>query len=416
MAKRVNKKRILIYSLVFSPDGVSTAYLYSDLVLGFKNKGYDISVLTSTPHYNLTKDSLEKQPLQKKFFGLLYNSFFNGIKVYHIPLKKYKNPIIRILSFIYWHISTFIVGLFLKRHDIILTPSPPLTNGLFAILLAKVKGSKSIYNVQEIYPDLLIDLGYLNNKFIIKILRKIEGWVYNMSHAVTTIDNQFYKIIKSRIKKTDNLLLIPNFVDPDLYSTKSSISLPDEFKRKEEYTNMVYAGNIGLAQEWNLIINLAKEIKDFKITIWIVGEGVKKAYLQSEIKKNRLNNIKLLPYYDRKIMPAINLFADIHFIAMNKKVEKYGFPSKVYSIMASAKPIIVVSSQDTPLVSFLKDKNAALLITDHSLSKLKKNLLELHNSVDLRNKLGSNGRQEIIKKYSKKVVIEQYVRLFKILS
>ena len=416
MAKRVNKKRIRIYSLVFSPDGVSTAYLYSDLVLGFKNKGYDISVLTSTPHYNLTKDSLEKQPLQKKFFGLLYNSFFNGIKVYHIPLKKYKNPIVRILSFIYWHISTFIVGLFLKRHDIILTPSPPLTNGLFAILLAKVKGSKSIYNVQEIYPDLLIDLGYLNNKFIIKILRKIEGWVYNMSHAVTTIDNQFYKIIKSRIKKTDNLLLIPNFVDPDLYSTKSSISLPDEFKRKEEYTNMVYAGNIGLAQEWNLIINLAKEIKDFKITIWIVGEGVKKAYLQSEIKKNRLNNIKLLPYYDRKIMPAINLFADIHFIAMNKKVEKYGFPSKVYSIMASAKPIIVVSSQDTPLVSFLKDKNAALLITDHSLSKLKKNLLELHNSVDLRNKLGSNGRQEIIKKYSKKVVIEQYVRLFKILS
>tara|TARA_B100000575_G_C23134736_1_gene658919 strand:- start:1702 stop:2952 length:1251 start_codon:yes stop_codon:yes gene_type:complete len=416
LAERVNKKRILIYSLVFSPDGVSTAYLYSDLVLGFKNKGYDISVLTSTPHYNLTKDSLEKQPLQKKFFGLLYNSLFNGIKVYHIPLKKYKNPLIRILSFIYWHISTFIVGLFLKRHDIILTPSPPLTNGLFAILLAKIKGSKSIYNVQEIYPDLLIDLGYLNNKFIIKILRKIEGWVYNMTDAVTTIDNQFYKIIKSRIKKTDNLLLIPNFVDPELYSTKSSISLPHEFKRKEEYTNMVYAGNIGLAQEWNLIINLAKEIKDFKITIWIVGEGLKKAYLQSEIKKNRLNNIKLLPYYDRKIMPAINLFADIHFIAMNKKVEKYGFPSKVYSIMASAKPIIVVSSQDTPLVSFLKDKNAALLITDHSLSKLKKSLLKLHNSVDLRNKLGSNGRQEIIKKHSKKVVISQYVRLFKRLS
>ncbi len=416
MAERLNKKRILIYSLVFSPDGVSTAYLYSDLVLGFKNKGYDISVLTSTPHYNLTKDSLEKQPLKKKFFGLLYNSFFNGIKVYHIPLKKYQNPIIRILSFIYWHISTFIVGLFLKRHDIILTPSPPLTNGLFAILLAKIKGSKSIYNVQEIYPDLLIDLGYLNNKFIIKILRKIEGWVYNMSDAVTTIDNQFYNIIKSRIKKTDNLLLIPNFVDSNLYSTKSSISLPDEFNRKEEYTNMVYAGNIGLAQEWDLIINLAKEIKDFKITIWIVGEGLKKAYLQSEIKKNRLSNIKLLPYYDRKMMPAINLFADIHFIAMNKKVEKYGFPSKVYSIMSSAKPIIVVSSQDTPIVSFLKDKNAALLITDHSLSKLKKNLLKLHNSIDLRNKLGSNGRQEIIKKYSKKVVINQYVRLFKILS
>ena len=169
MAKRINKKRILIYSLVFSPDGVSTAYLYNDLVLGFKNKGYDVSVLTSTPHYNITKESLEEQPLQKKFFGLLYTSIYNGVKVYHIPLKKYKNHIKRILSFVYWHTASFIVGLSLKRPDIILTPSPPLTNGLFAILLARVKGSKSIYNVQEIYPDLLINLGYLKNGVFIKI-------------------------------------------------------------------------------------------------------------------------------------------------------------------------------------------------------------------------------------------------------
>ena len=195
MAKRINKKRVLIYSLVFSPDGVSTAYLYNDLVLGFKKNGYHITVLTSTPHYNFTNESIKKQPLQKKVFGLIYTSVFNGIKVYHIPLKKYKNYLIRILSFIYWHIATFIIGLFLKRPDIILTPSPPLTNGLIAILLAKLKGSKSVYNVQEIYPDLLINLGYLNNVLLIKILKKIETLVYNMSDTITTIDNQFYNIM-----------------------------------------------------------------------------------------------------------------------------------------------------------------------------------------------------------------------------
>jgi len=403
LAKRVNKKRILIYSLVFSPDGVSTAHLYSDLVLGFKKKGYQVTVLTSTPHYNITNESLIEQPLKKKFFGLLYTSIFNGVKVYHL---------IRILSFIYWHISSFIVGLFLKKPNIILTPSPPLTNGVFAILLGKIKGSKSIYNVQEIYPDLLINLGYIRNGVFIKILKKIERWVYNMSDVVTTIDNQFYNIIEYRIKEKNKLTIIPNFVDTELYSTKSSVSLPDEFKKKEDYTDILYAGNIGLAQEWDLIINLAKEIREFKINIWIVGEGLRKVYLESEIEKYRLNNIKLLPYYDRKYMPGINLFADIHFIAMNKKVEKYGFPSKVYTIMASGKPILVVSSEETPIVSFLKDKNAALLVTDHSISKFKEELLKLHNSKDLRDKLGANGRQEIKKKYSKQVVIEQYLRLF----
>ena len=412
MAKRIDKKRILIYSLVFSPDSVSTAYLYNDLALGFKKKGYKVTVLSSTPHYNLTEESLDKQPLQKKFFGLIYTSLFNGIKVYHIPLKKYKNHLVRILSFIYWHIASFTIGLFLKKPDIILSPSPPLTNGLVAILLAKIKGAKSIYNVQEIYPDLLINLGYLTNKIVIKLLKKIEKWVYNGSNIITTIDIQFYNIIKSRIRNEGKLQLVPNFVDTQLYSTKSSTPLPKEFIKREGYTNMLYAGNIGLAQEWDLILKLAKEVSDHKITIWIIGEGAKKSYLESQIKKYHLNNVNLLPYYDRKFMPAINIFADIHFIAMNRSVEKYGFPSKVYSIMASSKPMLVVSSEQTPIVSFLKKVNAALLVTDHSLNSFKRELLKLHNSLDLRNKLGANGRQEIKKKFSKQVVIEQYIRLF----
>ena len=95
MAKKINKKRLLIYSLVFSPDGVSTAYLYNDIALGFQKKNYTVTVLTTTPHYNLIKESLDRQPLKKNFLGLLYTSSLNGIKVYHIPLKKYKSSIKR---------------------------------------------------------------------------------------------------------------------------------------------------------------------------------------------------------------------------------------------------------------------------------------------------------------------------------
>jgi hypothetical protein len=66
LAKKINNKRLLIYSLVFSPDGVSTAYLYSDIALGLQKKGYKIIVLTTTPHYNLIDESLDKQPLKKR--------------------------------------------------------------------------------------------------------------------------------------------------------------------------------------------------------------------------------------------------------------------------------------------------------------------------------------------------------------
>ena len=76
MAKKINKKRLLIYSLVFSPDGVSTAYLYNDIALGFLENGYEVTVLTTTPHYNLIQESIDRQPLKKQLFGLFFVSNF----------------------------------------------------------------------------------------------------------------------------------------------------------------------------------------------------------------------------------------------------------------------------------------------------------------------------------------------------
>ncbi len=411
MAKKINKKRLLIYSLVFSPDGVSTAYLYNDIALGFQKNNYEVTVLTTTPHYNLIQESLDRQPLKKCFLGLFFTSNFNGIKVYHIPLKKYKSFLIRILSFIYWHLASLIIGLFLKKPDIILTPSPPLTSGLISILLAKVKGSKSVYNVQEIYPDLLINHGRLTNPVIIKFLKILEGWVYNWSNAVTTIDLNFYNTIKTRIRNLDNLKIISNFVDTELYKTSSSVPLPKVFKKIKGKTDMVYAGNIGIAQEWDLVINLAKAIKKLPITIWIIGEGVKKKYLESQIKKHKLFNIQLLPYQERKYMPVINLFADFHFIAMNKSMEHDGFPSKVYTIMSSGKPMIVVSSRQTPIVSFLEQTKAALTVTNHSLTDFKKAVLKLVEDKNLRCKLGINGRKVVEQKFNKQAVIKKYIKL-----
>jgi len=411
LAKKINKKRLLIYSLVFSPDGVSTAYLYNDIALGFQKNNYEVTVLTTTPHYNLIQESLDRQPLKKCFLGLFFTSNFNGIKVYHIPLKKYKSSLIRILSFIYWHFTSLIIGLFLKKPDIILTPSPPLSSGLISILLAKVKGSKSVYNVQEIYPDLLINHGRLTNPVIIKFLKILEGWVYNWSDAITTIDQNFYNTIKTRIKNLDKLKIISNFVDTELYKTSSSVPLPKVFKKIKGKTDMVYAGNIGIAQEWDLVINLAKAIKKLPITIWIIGEGVKKKYLESQIKKHKLFNIQLLPYQERKYMPVINLFADFHFIAMNKSMEHDGFPSKVYTIMSSGKPMVVVSSDQTPIVSFLEQTKAALTVTNHSLTDFKKAVLKLEADKDLRNTLGTNGRKVVEQKFNKQAVIKKYIKL-----
>jgi len=406
-------KKILIHSIVFSPDGVSTAYLYNDIVLGFKDAGYDVVVLTTTPHYNLIETALQKQPLNRKLFGLFYESDFDGIRVIHVPLKKYKSTIIRILSFIYWHFLSLIIGLSIKKVDFILSPSPPLSIGLISILIAKKNRAKFIYNVQEIYPDLLIKNGALKSNIIIKSLKWLEKCVYNQASAVITIDQKFYDKIVDRFNEKDKLKIVPNFVDTELYKPISKeIKLPNPFKKDPHKVRLLYAGNIGFYQDWEPILFAAKKLRDTNIEFWIIGEGVKKEYLNKEVEKYNLTNIKVLPYQNRELMPLINSFADIHFISISKEMEQEGFPSKVYTIMACSKPMIVITGENTPLYNFLKPLNCSIMISNNRNEEFVHAINELANNETKKEELAQNGFNIIQQSYTKEKVLAQYLNLF----
>ncbi len=407
-----NLKRVLIHSIVFSPDGVSTAYLYNDIALGLVDSGFDVTVLTTTPHYNVIDSELMKQPLSKKMGGLYYVSNFQGIEVYHIPLKKYKSTLKRIFSFVYWHIASFILALTIKKINFVLSPSPPLSIGFISLLIAKLKGAKAVYNVQEIYPDLLINQGSLKSQILINLLKKFERFIYNYSAAVTTIDQVFYSTILPRFVNGDNLKIIPNFVDTDLYKPfRQNLKLPAIFGAVNDKIKILYAGNIGFYQDWDPLFFAAREFLDENIEFWIIGEGVQKEYLISEVLNQNLTNIRIFPYQSREIIPIINNCADIHFIAINQQMEQEGFPSKVYTIMACAKPLVVVTGQKTPLFNFLQDKNCAELVTENRNINFTNAIRKLAKNKELRDELGNNGYQVIRANYSKKVVVSEYSNL-----
>lgn len=414
----VVKDKILIHSLVFSPDGVSTAYLYNDIALKFIEEGYEVVVLTTTPHYNILQTELDKQPLRPKLGGLYYVSNFHGVKVIHITQKKFKNSILRILGFVYWHFLAFFLGLSEKNVKVILSPSPPLSIGVINWAIGKIKGAKIIYNVQEIYPDFLINQGKLKIGFVISLLKSIERFVYNRSDAVTTIDEIFAQTILPRFDHQEKLSIIPNFVDTGLFRPISREDLLlDEyvFPSKPDVLKIMYAGNLGHAQDWMPLIELAKSLLTEKVEFWIIGEGVMKTFLEDQISKFNLHNIHLVSYQNRDSMPSLIAYADLHFIFMSPEMEGQGFPSKVYSILACAKPIMVISGESTPIYNFLKPLNCAFLISERRVDQQRGEMLQLIMRLqDNKSKLlemGITGFNYIQKLYTKDVITKQYVTL-----
>ena len=298
-------KRVLIHTLIFSPDGVSTAYLYNDIALRLQQRGYEVVVLTTTPHFNIVPEQVAQQPMHWKVWGFCKVSKFHGMTVLHVPQKKFKSTLLRLLGFVYWHIVSFFIGLTVRHVDLILSPSPPLTVGWMNLGLAKLKGCKVVYNVQEIYPDIL----KLKGGFVQKFLSWMEHKVYNGSDAVTTIDQIFYDTIVGRFKDKSKLHIIPNFVDTELYHKVEFKSLSglrsssgEPLFPMTDSIKLLYAGNIGHAQSWEPLIELADKTSDLNVEYIVIGEGAKRKYVAEEIEKRHLEKLHLLPYQPRELM------------------------------------------------------------------------------------------------------------------
>lgn len=404
-------KRILIHSLIFSPDGVSTAYLYNDIALAFKKAGYDVVVLSTTPHFNIVPEQLKKQPMRWGIWGLYKKSMFKGIPVYHVPQKKFKSTLLRLIGFVYWHIVSFFIGLTIKNVDVIVSPSPPLTIGRLNNWLGRLKGCKVVYNVQEIYPDILNKPA---SNLIHRYLRGMEKRVYNNSTACTTIDQVFYDTIVDRFEDKSKLHIIPNFVDTELYhSGVSTDALDKTFFPENDNIKLLYAGNIGFAQDWEPLVRLAEKTKDLPIEYFLIGMGVRKKWVEEQKAIRGLDKLHILDYQPRLLMPAILAYSDLQYIFMTPEQEGMGFPSKVYTIMACGRPLLVCSGGNTPIVKFLKPIGCAKLVTSHDLEYKTDEMAKWLSSItreELRD-MGSKGESVIQQTYTKEIVTQKYVDL-----
>ncbi len=416
-------KRVLIHSLIFSPDGVSTAYLYNDIALRLQKRGYEVVVLTTTPHFNIVPEQVEKQPMRWKVWGFCKVSKFNGMTVLHVPQKKFKSTALRLFGFVYWHIVSFFIGLTIRHVDLILSPSPPLTLGFLNLGLAKLKGCKVVYNVQEIYPDIL----KLKGGITLKFLSWMEKKVYNGSDAVTTIDKVFHDTTVDRFEDKSKLHIIPNFVDTDLYrqvefqvsgskvQDSNIYTLDAKLFPQTDSIKLLYAGNIGHAQSWEPLIELADKTRDLNVEYVVIGEGAKRGYVEEEIQKRGLEKLHLLPYQPRELMPAILSYSDASFIFMAPEMDGDGFPSKVYTIMACERPMLILSGENTPIVNFLKDKGCAKLITERNFDAKVNEMVNWLRGVTKEElkEMGKKGLAEIQANYTKEIVTSMYADLVK---
>lgn len=213
----------------------------------------------------------------------------------------------------------------------------------FAVWMAKRYNRKAIitYNVQDVFPHNAVYSGSVSkNSFVFRILSSVQRYGYMHSDHVITISEDMKETLIRTGVNDDRLDVIYNWSYQDETYDNVDITPIDHMFDKTLF-NVVYAGNIGVMQNVDLIIKTAGLMQNEK-GIWfhIIGDGVYKEKLQKKAKEIGISNITFWPMQSPDLAPAIYSAADVNVIPLVKGVYRTALPSKTATCLACQKPII----------------------------------------------------------------------------
>ncbi len=406
--------RVAFLSLVFPPDSVSTAQMMGELAADLKSFGHEVTVLTTSPHYNRDPEAEAKQPLHNCWGTMLRRSSFDGIPVYHVSMpKKGANVPARLLSWLNFHILSTIAGLFvLSRPDVLIVPSPPLTIGLSAWLLALFHRGKYIYNVQEIYPDYAIRVGAIRNNWLIGLLYGLESFVYKKAAAITVIAPRMAQQLVDKGVPVDKVRVIPNFVDiVDMYP----LSKTNDFSRQHHICDkfvVTYAGNMGPGQDLENFIDSAAILKEHPhIHFMMMGDGMLRAQLKARVADLDLPNFTFLPHQPYSLVPQIYAASDLCLVPQSPGITETAIPSKVYRIMACARPVLASTVLSSDLADLIDTAHCGIVVEAGSPQRLAAAILQASKDPELIPRMGNAGRVHVVESYSREAVSRLYCDL-----
>ena len=398
--------RILIVSQYFWPEN----FRINEIAEFLKKENIEVDILTGKPNYPEGKifEVFKENPAN-------YNSY-KGTQIYRVPIFTRGSGSFLSLFFNYssFLFSSMTVGLFKLRknkYDYILTfGTSPVTVALTSLFFSKIKKTKTIIWVLDLWPNILKDLNIINNKFLLYFLTKITNFTYKKHDIILAQSESFLSEIIKQNKKT---YLFPSWPETikkiELNNHLENIKL-DKYKN---YFKIVFTGNIGQAQDFDRIIKLAKVLKEENVIFIIVGKGRKFEYFNKLKLLENLKNIIFMGNHPLEKMSYFHEIADAFIITLNSgEALNKTIPGKLSTYMTAGKPIIGIIDGEAKNIINISKSGICLDLNNKEYIKKIKNFINLDKQ-ELKI-LGNNAITYSSKFFNKQKILKDLINILNI--
>jgi glycosyltransferase involved in cell wall biosynthesis len=385
--------RVLLINQVFYPDVAATAQHGHDLARDLARHGHEVTAIASRSIYG------------KKGASLAPRDVVDGIEIHRVGRSFFgKVGIIgRFADFGLFYIAAMLKAILLPRHDVVVCFTTPPFISAVGRILKMVKGTRFVYWVMDLYPDVAVAAGVLPERGLsTRILERVNRWCLRGADAVVVLGRCMRTRVLAKGIPASAVHLIGVWGDREELQTASSDAnaYRDEWNIGDRLLVM-YSGNFGIGHEIATFLEAAKSLRDDdRIRFAFVGGGKRKSQVEEFVEASGLEGTCITAEYQpRERLAELLGAADIHLASMLPGWSGVMVPSKLFGILAAARPVIFIGPEDSEVAQVIEELECGSVVTPGDVEAVRRVILDAVEDPEATREAGLRGHAGMVEEH-----------------
>ncbi|PZW86963.1 glycosyltransferase involved in cell wall biosynthesis [Pseudomonas sp. 2848] len=403
--------KVLVVTQYFWPENMRI----NDLVRDLTAKGHEVTVLTGRPNYPEGRVFERYREAPEAF------RCYEGAEVVRVPLiARGKRSVTLMLNYLSFFVCASVLGAFKlrkRRFDAVFVYAvSPIMAAIPAVVIGRLKRAPVFVWVLDLWPETLRAVGVVKHPRLLALVGKMVSWIYDRTDYLLLQSHGFLDNVRQYCKRpiaAERLVYFPSWAEDD-FSSPEAVG-PGLISREPGMFTVVFAGNLGEAQDFPAVLDAAETLRDEVAVRWvIVGDGRMSEWLAGQVAIRKLDNVQLLGRHPLEAMPGLFAQADALLVSLktNDVFEKT-IPGKVQAYLASGRPLLGMINGEAARVIVESGAGLACPSGDaRGLADITRALAEVDESARLG--MGRAGRLYYEQHYAKDKLMARLEELFRV--
>ena len=397
--------KLLVINQYYAPDVASTGQLLAEICAGLARNGSDVHVVTGQPSYTTTATTAPSYEV------------LDGVHVHRVSLagslgrERLWVRLAGYLRFLWgaWQLARAVARKE-RTTDVLTAHNPPFVGFLGAWLARRFK-MRYTYFLLDIHPDIIVAAGRMRYlRLVTTLWDHLHRRVLRQADAVIVLGEGMRRtLVDHKGVSPERVHIIPSWARPELSPSTGSQSVRSELGIEGDDLLVLYAGNMGIMHPLDPILDAAEQLRHTAVSFLFLGDGQRRLDMESRVKSSKLDRVTFLPFQPEERFAQLVAASDACLVALQPGMERYAVPSRAYTFLSAAKPLITIMSPGADIADLVDEARCGWNVT--SAEQLSDLLLGLVGQSEELVERGGNARRLYEARFRRDLALAEYERI-----